>query len=401
MINNDFVDLINAKKAPVIENGLQDLIDKSEGRLSATHDIKKAIMETDVTFIIVPTPSDVNGRFSMKYAVEVAKNIGLVLKNKPSYHVVVMTSTTMPGDTESKFITTLEEASGKKCSAGFDVCYNPEFIALGSVVSDMLNPDMILIGESSQKAGDILEEIYKKSTSNSPYFARMNIINAEITKISVNTYVTAKISYANMIAQICMNAKGANANIVLNAVGKDSRIGNKYLLNAGMPFGGPCFPRDNIAMGKFAEDVGVAAIVSNATDKMNSSHAEYIANLVKKLSKNKQIALLGLSYKPNTPVIDVSPSIAIAKLLNQQGFSITAYDSLAIENAQKELKINYVNNIKDALKNADLVIIGTNAQEFQSIDPLFIKNDAIILDCWGILNPNNYSQKIIQIGVYF
>ncbi len=401
-INQKFVDDINAGIAPVQEPRLQELIDASKSRLRATTDVAKAVSEADVTFVIVPTPSDENGIFSMKYALKAAEAIGAGLKeNKKDYPVVVMTSTVMPGDTEAQFVPVLEKFSGKKMLKDFGACYSPEFIALGSVVRDMLMPDMILIGESDKKAGDKIQAIYENSCEAKPYFARMNFVNAEITKISVNTYVTTKISYANMLMQVCSKIKGADIDVVSNAIGQDSRIGVKYL-KGGLAFGGPCFPRDNIAFGKLAKKVGIDAIMSNATDEMNSSHTKFIANLIESnLDGKKNVAILGLSYKPNTPVIDVSPGIALARELLKKGLKVCAYDPMAIENSKAVLpNIDYKNNTQECLKNADLVIIATPWQEFINISPQDIKDNVLVVDCWRVLNKEKWAGKtnLIRIG---
>jgi len=402
-INQNFVDAINNKKAPVIESGLQELISKSENRLKATTNVAEAVKNSEVTFVIVPTPSDEEGRFSMEYALKAANEIGKGLKESTAkYPVIVMTSTVMPGDTGSKFVPTLEKSSGKKINQDFGVCYSPEFIALGTVVRDMLNPDMILIGESNEKAGDIIQSIYEKSCDNKPYFARMNFVNAELTKISVNTYVTTKISYANMLAQVCSKIEGANSDVVLNAVGKDSRIGNKYL-KGGLTFGGPCFPRDNIAFSKAAEDIGIDPIMAKATDQMNHCHTKFIADLVEKHIHGKtKVAILGLSYKPNTPVIDVSPSLALARELIKKDLQIFAYDPMAMENSKAVLSnIKYCQTMKECLSDANVIVICTTWEEFYKLTPQDVKQDAIIIDCWRILDQKLWknNKNLIRLGV--
>jgi UDPglucose 6-dehydrogenase len=400
-INQNFVDAINNGKAPVIENQLQDLIDKSGGRLKATTNVVEAVRNSEVIFVIVPTPSDEEGRFSMEYALKAAEKIGEGLKESKGYPIVVMTSTVMPGDTGGKFVPVLEKASGKKMLKDFGVCYSPEFIALGSVVRDMLYPDMILIGQSDKKAGDIIQSIYEGSTENKPYFARMNFVNAELTKISVNTYVTTKISYANMLAQVCSKIPGADVDVVSNAVGQDSRIGIKYI-KGGLAFGGPCFPRDNIAFGKVAEDVGIDPIMAKATDNMNHAHTKYIADLIEThLHGKKRVGVLGLSYKPNTPVIDVSPGIALVREITKKGLEVFAYDPLAMENAKKVISnINYCNSMAECLRGTDAIVICTSWPEFNSISPDDVGKDVAVIDCWRILDQEKWknNSNLIRLG---
>ena len=197
-VNSKTVDLFNRGCAPVLEPDLSELIAANRGKLSATLDYKTAVLGSDTTFIIVPTPSDEKGGFSLRYVAQAAREIGRALAEKPGYHNVVVTSTVLPGSTHFAVLPILEQESGKKCGPDFGLCYNPEFIALGSVIHDLLNPDFILIGESDKRAGEDLEGLYKSFCNNSPPITRMNFVNAELTKISVNTFVTTKITFANI-----------------------------------------------------------------------------------------------------------------------------------------------------------------------------------------------------------
>lgn len=204
-VNPDIVDQVNAGKAPFVEPMLQELLVRNKERIRATTELKQAVLQTSATFIILPTPSKADHFFDNSYVQQAMHDIGKALAGKDSYHLVVITSTVMPGSTENVLATTLTAASGKKIGDEIGLCYNPEFIALGTVVRDMLQPDILLIGESDKKAGDMLESIYSKSVDTDPKVHRMNFVNAELAKISVNTYVTTKISYANMLAEMCEN----------------------------------------------------------------------------------------------------------------------------------------------------------------------------------------------------
>ena len=238
-VNPEFVRLINEGKPPVQEPKLAEYLEEKKQRISATQDYREAILNSDITFIIVPTPSREDGEFSTEYAAEAGKEIGKALKDKTAYHLVVLTSTLTPGYTEKDLLPVLEEYSGKKCGVDFDLCYNPEFIALGNVIQGLLYPDFVLIGESGKKGGEILENFYNDICEKKPPIKRMSIVNAEITKISLNTYVTTKISYANMISELCEKIPGGNVDVVTDALGCDKRIGSKYL-RGGLGYGGPC-----------------------------------------------------------------------------------------------------------------------------------------------------------------
>ncbi|MEA2809987.1 MAG: UDPglucose 6-dehydrogenase, partial [Rhodospirillaceae bacterium] len=193
-VSKTLVDALNAGKMPIVEPQLNELIAANRQRLSATMDAGEAVEKSDASFVIVPTPSDSTGFFSNRFVLQAMGALGKALRNKKGYHMVVITSTVMPGTTGGEIKAALEAASGRKVGADLGLCYNPEFIALGSVVRDMLFPDSILIGESDPKAGDMLQTIYLQMCENKPPVQRMNFINAELTKISVNTYVTTKIS---------------------------------------------------------------------------------------------------------------------------------------------------------------------------------------------------------------
>lgn len=389
-LNSHFVDAINQGKAPVEEPRLQELIDASKGRLSATTDYEKAIFGTDITFMIVPTPSDSNGVFTNKYVIESLKSIGQALRKKDGYHVVNITSTVMPGSCDGEIKVALESASGRTVGKDVGLCYNPEFIALGNVVHNMLYPDMILLGESDSRAGDMLESIYKTSCENNPPVMRMNLVNAELTKISVNTYVTTKISYANMLADICDRLPGADVDVVTTAVGMDSRIGRKYLKGA-IGYGGPCFPRDNAAFAKLAHSLGARPDLAEATDRLNDYQIDRLMAITKKLlAGRRHVSILGLAYKPDTPVVEESQGVELAARLADEGFTVTVYDPLATENAMVELKdkVVAVGSAEDCVKHADVVIVATAWAEFKQVSSSALSRSegrVAVLDCWRLL----------------
>lgn len=389
-LNSHFVDAINKGKAPVEEPRLQELIDASKGRLSATTDYEKAILGTDITFMIVPTPSDSKGIFTNKYVIESLKSIGQALRKKDGYHVVNITSTVMPGSCDGEIRAELETASGRTVGKDVGLCYNPEFIALGNVVHNMLYPDMILLGESDPRAGEMLEQIYKTSCENNPPVMRMNLVNAELTKISVNTYVTTKISYANMLADICERLPGADVDVVTAAVGMDSRIGRKYLKGA-IGYGGPCFPRDNIAFAKLAHSLGARPDLAEATDRLNDYQIDRLTAAAKKLlAGRKHVGILGLSYKPDTPVVEESQGVELAARLADEGLTVTVYDPLALDNAMVELKdkVVAVGSAEDCVKSSDVVIVATAWAEFKQVPAsAFARSEGrvAVLDCWRLL----------------
>jgi UDPglucose 6-dehydrogenase len=389
-VNPEYVAAIQAGRAPVNEPDLPAMIQANRERLTATGDCHAAVLATDATFIMVPTPSEADGGFSMKYVLSAAEKIGAALREKTEWHLVVLSSTVMPGCTGGTLLPALEAHSGKKCGRDFGLCYNPEFIALGSVIRDMLHPDMILIGESDARSGDLLEKLYTGVCDSNPRIQRMNFVNAELTKLSVNTFVTTKISYANMLAQVCERLPGADADVVTSAIGCDSRIGVKYLKGA-LGYGGPCFPRDNVAFSALARATGAPALLAEATDQLNRRQVPRLAEIIRsRLPEGGTVGILGLSYKPHTEVIEESQGLDLAKHLSSAGVSVVVYDPAAMENAKRALgeAITCAPSAAACARQADVLVITTAWPEFKSLTPADLKpgeRRPAIVDCWRVL----------------
>ncbi len=396
-VNPSYVAAIQQGRAPVNEPDLAAMIHANRERLTATEDCAAAVQATDITFIMVPTPSEPHGGFSMKYVLSAAEKIGAGLREKPGWHLVVLSSTVMPGCTGGELLPALEAHSGKKCGQDFGLCYNPEFIALGSVIRDMLNPDMVLIGESDSRSGDLLETLYKGVCDSNPRIQRMNFVNAELTKLSVNTFVTTKISYANMLAQVCERLPGADADVVTSAIGCDSRIGQKYLKGA-LGYGGPCFPRDNVAFSALAREIGAPALLAEATDQLNRRQVPRLAEMVgSRLPEGGTVGILGLSYKPHTEVIEESQGVDLAKHLVSRGIKVVVYDPAAMENAKQQLRgAIYAESAADCAGQADVLVITTAWPEFKNLTPTDLKagrQPAVIIDCWRVLRSDLFATR--------
>lgn len=402
--NPVFVDKIDRHFAPVEEPELQELLTEHKTRISATMDWDKAVAGTDITAIIVPTPSGADGAFRNDYVLSVMDEVGRVLASKPGYHLVVVHSTTMPGSVGGPIRQRLEHASGRKVGPDLGLCYNPEFIALGDVINGLLHPDFVLIGESDKKAGDILEGIYRKVVGQSANIARMNFVNAELTKISVNTYVTMKISFANMLGEICDRLDGADVSVVADAIGRDTRIGKKYLKPA-VGYGGPCFPRDTIAFGRVAHLVGGTADLALATDRINRRQISRLAEIVAEMvPAGGTAAVLGLAYKPNTPVIEESQGIMLARSLKDTGVTVVAHDPMAAGPAQTVLgdAARLLPSAREALEQADVAVIVTPWPEYADIAPDWLADgrSRFIVDCWRQLDPTAFPAgcHIVRLG---
>jgi UDPglucose 6-dehydrogenase len=386
-INQELVRLLNEGRAPVLEPGLQELLGQCRSRLTATGDVKAAVERSELTHVIVPTPSDPNGRFSLRHVLAAVPAIGAALREKSTFHVISLTSTVMPGQTGGELVPALEAASGKKCGVDFGVCYNPEFIALGNVIAGLLYPDFVLVGESDARSGQILEEFYRTICERRPPVARMAFVNAELTKLSVNTFVTTKISYANMLAQICEALPGADVDVVTSALGLDARIGGKYLRGA-TGYGGPCFPRDNVAFSALARGLGWPARLAEATDGLNRERVGQIEARVRSLlPAGGTVGVLGLSYKPATPVIEESQSVELARRLADSGVRVVVYDPAAIPATRAQLgdRVAYAGSRDECAAAADVLVVATPWEEFRGLNPARLRSGATVLDCWRIL----------------
>jgi UDPglucose 6-dehydrogenase len=395
------VQAVGSGKAPVFEPGLAELLEANRSRISATTDLSEAVRRADMTFIVVATPSDDEGGFSLDYVLGACETIGGSLKAARGYHVVVLTSTVLPGATDSTVRGVLEETSGLRCGVDFGLCYSPEFIALGSVIKDFLNPDFLLVGESDERAGAALEAVYARTCDNGAPVARMNLVNAELAKLSVNTYVTTKIAYANMLARICERLPGSDVDVVTAAIGLDTRIGPRYLRGT-IPYGGPCFPRDNVALAALGRSIGATATVAEATDRANREGIRTLAALTReRLRAGGTVGVLGLSYKPDTDVVDESPALLLVRELLDQGVDVVAYDPSAIPNAKRVLgsAARFTESATACIAEADVVVLATPWPEFTHLEPsVFARRPDVrtVIDCWRVLP----REQLEQVAAY-
>jgi UDPglucose 6-dehydrogenase len=262
---------------------------------------------------------------------------------------------------------------------------------------------MILIGESDERSGGILEEFYTGFCESNPHIRRMNFVNAELTKLSVNTFVTTKISYANMLAQVCETLPGADVDTVTSAIGCDSRIGQRYLRGA-MGYGGPCFPRDNIAFSALARANGVPALLAEATDQLNRRQVPRLAELILSHMPEGGVAgLLGLSYKPNTEVIEESQGVAIAKHLLRAGARVAVYDPAAMANARPHLvgNVTFAEVAVECARQADVLAITTPWAEFRNLRATDLKPESTLLDFWKMFSKDELGPGITHIRLGF
>lgn len=391
------------REAPFVEPQVGDLLSHPNSDLHVSSEFSD-LHQTQLSFLVVPTPSRTDGSFETEFLRVAAGSLGKVLRDMDHYHVVVVTSTVLPGDVRNVIIPELEEASGKKHGDDFGVCYSPEFIALGSVVRDLLNPDFLLIGEGSPQAGDVLEDFYGRLLASEVPVRRLSIENAEIAKIAVNSFVTLKISFANMVADFCEVVDGGDADEVTAAMGLDPRIGSKYL-RGGTSYGGPCFPRDNGALASYGLRHGLDVSLLRANDRFNQNRT---SSLIEKVRENTPIggdvAILGVAYKPGTTVTDESPGISLLFGLKRMGFRVIGYDELvATQTLTHEAdEVPITNDLQEALSGRNTVVIVSPSDYFASINPsdYFPPGTFItVIDCWRLVGAWSSASNVRHIAL--
>ena len=396
------VDRLNAGEAPLFEPGLADMLAANKARIRATTDFDEAIQGSDLTFVIVPTPTDERGAFSLHFAAAAFQQIGLALANKDTYHTVVLTSTVLPGATRYHLLPILEEYSGKRCGIDFGLCYSPEFIALGSVIHDFLNPDFTLIGEFDETSGALLERSYEGIMLNAAPARRMSLENAELAKIALNSYVTAKITFANMLADLCERIPGGDVDVVCQALGLDKRIGRNYLKGA-LSYGGPCFPRDNAALGFLAQALDGRAELYQTTDALNRSRVPHVVDRLRPyLAQGHRVAVLGLAYKPQTQVVDKAAGVELAAKLADFGCQVAVYDPLAMEQAKRELgdAVEYAESVVECVGSAKVVVVAVADQAYAGLEASDFVPGAVVLDGWRLLRERlEHDSRVLYLAV--
>jgi nucleotide sugar dehydrogenase len=316
-VSEEYVNALNTKTFFSHEPQVNEFL-KASNNFSATTSVNDVLQsDVKIIFIMVATPSLPDGSYDHSQIERVADEIIRAGKSESKKQIVIG-CTTMPG-----YCNTLVE---KLEAYNYEVNYNPEFIAQGSIIHDQQQPDQILIGEASTEAGNAIETILKQIAFTNPIVCRMDRLSAEIAKLATNCFLTTKISFANSIGDLAVKS-GANAEKILTAIGSDSRIGNKYL-QYGYGFGGPCFPRDNRALKKFAESAESNLPISEATDKINQQHLQFqFEQAMKQYAANEEITFDGVAYKKGTIHLDESQSLALAVKLAQAGRKVVILES--------------------------------------------------------------------------
>lgn len=387
--NTEKINLLKNGVFTVYEPNLENIVKRNleQNRLSFSNDIDKAIKFCDICIIAVNTPQNEDGSANTEYVYDTARQIG---KSINGYKVIIIKSTCPVGTAQN-----LEQIIRTNTSQPFDIVSNPEFLKQGNAVEDFSEPDRIIIGSNSSKAIDIMKKLYYPLSENNHKFIVMDSKSAEMTKYAANSFLATKISFINEITNLCEKI-GANPDKVKQGLASDSRIGDKFL-NAGLGFGGSCFPKDIKALIKTGKDNGYEMDILEAAEKVNIRQSKIFLNKIYNRFgsdlKNITFGIWGLSFKPETNDIRQAPSITIIDELLKAGAKINAYDPKATENCKKIFKDNIVYTQKpyDVFENAAALLVLTEWSEFLKPDFSKIKSlmkNPIIFDGRNIYNPD-------------
>jgi UDPglucose 6-dehydrogenase len=406
-IDEEKINSLRKGKMPFFEPNSQTLLSNAlKQNLVLTKDVYEAVECSDFSFITVGTPTTPEGKIDLRSIRTVAKAIGKALKDKNTYHVVVVKSTILPGTTENTVKPLLVQNSGKSCGVNFGLCVNPEFLREGSAIQDIHNPDRIVVGELDQRSGDALVSLYKDFYNNSIKIIRTNLSNAELIKYANNSFLTTKISFINTIADICEKVPGADITTIAKIIGLDHRISQHYL-RAGLGYGGSCLPKDLKALISFTKESGCNSNFLESIKAANDNRSLQAVGMIKEnigSLLDKRIAVLGLSFKPNTDDMRDAVSIKIIKRLLREGAKVSIYDPMALNNARNIFSeaVTYAHSVFACLEGTDCCIITTGWDEFKLLKPEDFTSRmrlAALVDGRRITDPSMFRNKMIYKAI--
>lgn len=398
------VDTINRGVAPVHEKGLDELLRKHVPlRLKATTDLRRAVVETDVSFIAVGTPSD-GGEIDLRYIKRVAREIGRALKEKCTYHLVIVKSTVVPGTTDDVVLPLLEEVSGKEGGVDFGVGVNPEFLREAQAIEDFMFPDRIVLGAMDEKSATILTALYG-AFEGVPLLRTSNKA-AEMIKYATNSLLATMISFSNEVANLCSAIPGLDVREVWKGVHLDRRltpvaaeagrpVGITEYLWHGLGFGGSCFPKDVAALSGVGRQLKTPTPILDAVLATNASQPlRFVSILEREMDiVGRTVAVLGLAFKPGTDDMRESPALPVVAALRRRGACVIVHDPVAMPNAQQQVVLEGVNFAADwesALRDADACCIVTRWPEYHAIQPedfARLMRNPLVIDGRGICEP--------------
>lgn len=367
-VNEQKIENLNKGIIPIYEPGLERMVMRNVAadRLRFSTSLKDVLDDTDVVFIAVGTPPGEDGSADMRYVLEVAKTIG---QNINTYKLIVVKSTVPVGTSERVRSTIQKELDNRKVDVEFDVASNPEFLKEGDAINDFMKPDRVVIGVDSDKAQELMTNIYRPMMLNNFRVIFMDIPSAEMTKYASNAMLATRISFMNDIANLC-EIVGADVNMVRKGIGSDSRIGSKFLY-PGTGYGGSCFPKDVKALIHTADKNGYEMKVLKAVEEVNEKQKNILfEKFTKHYSgniKGKKVAIWGLSFKPETDDMREAPSLMLISSLIEHGCEVSVYDPIAMKEAENILgeSVRYAKDVYDSVLDAEAIFHVTEWKEFR------------------------------------
>ncbi len=393
-IDKKKIDNLHNGIIPIYEPGLENMVKRNvqAGRLHFTTGLRDCLGDVEVVFSAVGTPPDNDGSADLQFVMDVARTIG---QNMTKY-ILVVTKSTVPVGTAKKVRATIEaELQKRGLDIDFDVASNPEFLKEGDAIKDFMSPDRVVVGVESQRAEEIMARLYRPFLLNNFRVIFMDVPSAEMTKYAANAMLATRISFMNDIANLC-EIIGADVNMVRKGIGSDTRIGKKFLY-PGCGYGGSCFPKDVKALIHTAKENGYTMQVIEAVERVNENQK---AVLFDKLSryynsdlKGRNIALWGLSFKPETDDMREAPSLVIIDKLLKSGCTVRVFDPIAMTECRRRIgeTVTYCGDIYETVQDADALIVVTEWKEFRLPDWKRLKNGMkrpVIFDGRNIYNPD-------------
>jgi len=387
---HDKIDRLNSGEIPIYEPGLDTLVARNveSGRLRFTTDLATAVKGADAVFIAVGTPSRRgDGHADLSYVFDAAREVAEVAEG----YLVVVTKSTVPVGTGRQVA---EVISTTRPDLDFDVASNPEFLREGSAIEDFMRPDRVVVGSNSERAFDVLDELYRPLSLNRTPVMRTTLETSELIKYATNSFLATKITFINEIADLCERA-GANVQDVARGIGLDGRIGPKFL-HPGPGYGGSCFPKDTLALVRTAQELGAPVSIVESVVAANDQRKQDMANRIAHHlgdPAGKTVAVLGLTFKPNTDDMRESPSLVIVPELLRRGAAVRAYDPEGMEEAAKLMDgMTLCESTYEALEGADALVLVTEWNEFRSLDLARAKEvmgRPMVIDLRNIYSPSD------------
>lgn len=374
-VNKEKIDQLQKGEIPIYEPGLDEMVlrNQNEGRLHFTTDIKSCLDDVEIVFSAVGTPPDEDGSADLSYVLQVAQTIGANM----NHYILLVTKSTVPVGTAKKVKATIQaELDRRNKSIAFDVASNPEFLKEGAAIKDFMGPDRVVVGVESEKAKDLMTQLYRPFLLNNFRVIFTDIPSAEMIKYAANSMLATRISFMNDIANLC-ELVGADVNMVRKGIGADSRIGNKFLY-AGCGYGGSCFPKDVKALIKTADKNGYSMEVLKAVEDVNENQKSILFNKLSKHYngnlKDKTIAIWGLAFKAETDDMREATSLVTIKLLLEAGCTVKVFDPVAMDECKRRIgnNVTYGKDMYDTVLNTDALLLLTEWKQFR-------------LPSWGII----------------